>query len=143
MAYLYSYCFIEHYASSSVDWAQLSRILPEDGDRIVSEKLCLNLKKNRTLGSVKKYSNCDDLQFHMLQNAIVLNRCSIMKCFCLDDNGQHIRRRRHKIEIGPQTYDGRIPVMKEVRSCGNERVQSCILYRLTVFPDSSGLVCVE
>jgi hypothetical protein len=35
-----------------IDWAQLSRVLPEDGDRIQSPKRCV-LNKNRTTDNVK------------------------------------------------------------------------------------------
>jgi hypothetical protein len=39
-----------------VDWAQLSRLLPEDGDRIQSPKRCF-LNKNWTMDNVQKTNN--------------------------------------------------------------------------------------
>jgi hypothetical protein len=44
-----------------IDWAQLSILLPEDGDKIQCPKRCLNnnkKKKNRTMGNVQKLNNC-------------------------------------------------------------------------------------
>jgi hypothetical protein len=40
MAHQYIYCVFGHYpGTSSIDWAQLSRPLPEDGDRNQSPTL--------------------------------------------------------------------------------------------------------
>jgi hypothetical protein len=33
-------------STSSIDWAELNRLLPEDGDRIQSPKRCILNKKN-------------------------------------------------------------------------------------------------
>jgi hypothetical protein len=40
-----------------MDWAQLSRILPEDGDRIQYPKRCVLNKKTGSLDNVQKLNN--------------------------------------------------------------------------------------
>jgi hypothetical protein len=42
--------------TSSIDWVQLSRFLPEEGDRIQCPKRCV-LNKNRTMNYIKKHNN--------------------------------------------------------------------------------------
>jgi hypothetical protein len=49
--------------TSFIDGAQLSSLLPEDGDRSRSPKHCLN-KKNMTVDNVQKLNNC----IHMLSS---------------------------------------------------------------------------
>jgi hypothetical protein len=46
---------------SSIDWAQLSRVLPEDGDRIQSPKRFV-LNKNRNTDNVQKHNKRMDLR---------------------------------------------------------------------------------
>jgi hypothetical protein len=43
--------------TSSIDWTQLSRLLPEDGDRIQSPKHCVLRKKKK-----RKKKMMDDVQ---------------------------------------------------------------------------------
>jgi hypothetical protein len=50
-------CWCPEIKTSSIDWAELSRLLPEDGDRIQSLKLFV-LNKNRTKDNVQKLNNC-------------------------------------------------------------------------------------
>jgi hypothetical protein len=42
--------------TSSIDWAQLSKVFPEDGDRIPSPKCC-DLNKKWTVDNVQKHDN--------------------------------------------------------------------------------------
>jgi hypothetical protein len=51
------WCWCPETGTNSIDWAQLSRFLPEGGDRIQSPKRCV-LNKNRTMNNVQKHSNC-------------------------------------------------------------------------------------
>jgi hypothetical protein len=44
--------------TSSVDLAQLCKLLPEDGDRTQSSKRCFLNLKNRTMDNVQKVNNC-------------------------------------------------------------------------------------
>jgi hypothetical protein len=43
--------------TSAINWAQLSRLLPEDGDRIHSPKRHV-LNNNRKMDNVQKHNNC-------------------------------------------------------------------------------------
>jgi hypothetical protein len=48
--------------TSSLDWAQLSRLLPEDGDRIQSPKRCFQ-NKDWTMDNIQKTNNCTSALF--------------------------------------------------------------------------------
>jgi hypothetical protein len=50
-------CWCPEIRTSSIDWAQLTRLSPDDGYRIQSPKRCV-LKKNRKMDNVQKQNNC-------------------------------------------------------------------------------------
>jgi hypothetical protein len=64
--------------SFSVDWAQLNRILPQDGDRNQSTKCCV-LNRNRMVGNVQKHNNFRNRIYH--SNFILLNTRDIEAYF--------------------------------------------------------------
>jgi hypothetical protein len=57
--YIYSFSSVPpgtEIGTSSIDWAQLSKLLPEDGDRVQSSKGCFKIK-NRAIDNVQKVNN--------------------------------------------------------------------------------------
>jgi hypothetical protein len=58
--------------TSFIDWAQLSRCLPQDGDRIQSPKHC-DLNKNRMMDNLQKHNTCINVSSWTLFNALIDN----------------------------------------------------------------------
>jgi hypothetical protein len=49
--------------TSSMDWAQLSRLVPEDEGRMQSPERCVLNKNNRRINNAQKLNNYTELKF--------------------------------------------------------------------------------